>query len=643
MRAPLLLALSVLAACNGGDTDWEKSGCDPLDPSICALPWPSSYFLEEAESATGYQVAFGEESLPENRDNVQTRPDYINEKDGFSTTGSALVWFDDLSLDGFVLHTDLDDSLADDAKTILLNAETGELHPHYVEQDISAEDESERLLMIRPATPLEYGTRYIVGIRNAEKTAGGPVDVSEAFAALRDDEKTTDGDVEIRREHFEENVFAPLETAGWARSDLQLAWDFVTVSRDNSLGKMDWIGADVLDFMGDDGPVYTITDSSTGDCDNGADIGLTLEGLMTVPLYTLEDGVRTFLTRDEDGMPFRNGTTDKEFLVRVPCSVLSGDQPAMVMQYGHGLLGSMGEARTGWLSDFANREGFIVVATDWTGMSEEDAPYIALMIVDDVSNFSEIPERSHQGFAEFAALTRLVKTGLVDEPQLQGTSGSLIDPNEVTYYGNSQGAILGAAFMAQSTEITRGVLGVGGGPYEILLTRSHDFDPFFLLFKEKFTDHRDITLLISMMQALWDPAEGAGWLADLGGDAPEGIPAKQLLMQVGIHDSQVATLGGQFEARAIGASLVAPATRPVWGLEEAAPGFSGSAYVEFKYNDVPDEPIDNTPPDGDYDVHECPRREPAGQQQIIDFLRTGVVNQYCDGICDDSLQAELCD
>ena len=114
-------------------------------------------------------------------------------------------------------------------------------------------------------------------------------------------------------------------------------------------------------------------------------------------------------------------------------------------------------------------------------------------------------------------------------------------------------------------------------------------------------------------------------------------------MQVGIYDSQVTTLGAQYEARAVGAELVAPQTRPVWGMEEATPGFTGNAYVEFLYTDTPDEPVDNTPPDGSFDTHECVRREPAAQQQMMDFLRTGVINHYCDGICDDTLQAECAD
>ena len=119
MSRLLPFLLLSLAACNGGETEWELSGCDPLDPTLCSLPWPSSYFLEEADSPSGYQVAFGPESLPENRDNVQTRPDFMNEKDGFSTNGSALVYFEDVSLSGVVGHDDIGASLdAASSKTV---------------------------------------------------------------------------------------------------------------------------------------------------------------------------------------------------------------------------------------------------------------------------------------------------------------------------------------------------------------------------------------------------------------------------------------------------------------------------------------------------------------------------------------------
>ena len=63
-------------------------------------------------------------------------------------------------------------------------------------------------------------------------------------------------------------------------------------------------------------------------------------------------------------------------------------------------------------------------------------------------------------------------------------------------------------------------------------------------------------------------------------------PAKDVLLQVAVGDAQVTTLGAHISARMWDAPVLAPQTRPVWGVEEAAPGYSGSALVEWLYVDV---------------------------------------------------------
>ncbi|MBW1881381.1 MAG: hypothetical protein JRJ84_23745, partial [Deltaproteobacteria bacterium] len=74
--------------------------------------------------------------------------------------------------------------------------------------------------------------------------------------------------------------------------------------------------------------------------------------------------------------------------------------------------------------------------------------------------------------------------------------------------------------------------------------------------------------------------------------------------------------------------------RPIFGVPEVDAPHEGSALVEWYYSDVPDEPVANVPADPEYDTHECVRRELEAQQQVGDFLETGVVNQYCDGTCE---------
>ena len=93
MRRFIALNIWLVASCGGGkDLPVDKSpldevysGCDPLDEALCALPFPSSYFQEEAQTASGVQNRFYEESLPLNRDGVRTRPELWNRLDGFST------------------------------------------------------------------------------------------------------------------------------------------------------------------------------------------------------------------------------------------------------------------------------------------------------------------------------------------------------------------------------------------------------------------------------------------------------------------------------------------------------------------------------------------------------------------------------
>jgi len=628
---------------------WELGACNPIDPALCILPYPSLFHMREADTATGWRVAFPTEALPVNSNMVEIDPVYLNEKDGFSALGALLFYFADVALVGTIGHQNLADFAAEGAKTVLLDVETGERVPHWIELDMTAPTPAERLVVMHPAVPLRHGKRYVVGVRGLQTTMGAPVAVSPAFAALRDDVGTSDGSVEGQRAHYDLEVFPALAAAGFARADLQLAWDFVTVSRENSLGRMQWLRTDVLDAIGPSGPPYVIESVSDADCaDADTTIGRTIVAEMTVPLYTVTDEPGTLLTRGRDGLPFRNGEKEVEVLVRIPCSLI--DQPTAtsgrIVQYGHGLLGGKGEAESGYLGRMANDNQWVIVASDWTGMKSEDTIGVVAVLTENPTDFPAIPERSMQGFTEFLAAMRLATGALVDDPMLQFTAGddstySAIDPSRRSYYGNSQGGILGGAYLALSPDIERGVLGVGGMPYVLLLPRSADFDQFFALLTTYYPDHRDIMVLISLFQNLWDPGEAAGWAWAMNREPDPEVGAKQVLLQVAIGDAQVTTLGAHIQARAYGAATVAPQTRPVFGLEEKPPGFVGSALVEWRYTDIPDEPVANVPPDKAFDPHECPRREAAAQQQLRDFLETGVVNQYCDGPC-EGLRSMTC-
>jgi len=58
--------------------------------------------------------------------------------------------------------------------------------------------------------------------------------------------------------------------------------------------------------------------------------------------------------------------------------------------------------------------------------------------------------------------------------------------------------------MQVSTDVTRGVSGVGGGPYSILLPRSSDFSALFDVIKLRYSQPVDIITLMPVLQSLWD-------------------------------------------------------------------------------------------------------------------------------------------
>lgn len=647
-----LAILGPLVALWGCDKplEGERSACDPLDPNVCASPYPSNFYLkDDPATTTGKRVDFAANTLPMNRDYVQVKPDYFNEKDGFSTHGPFLVALDDASLDGVVGHTNLDDYAAPDAKVLLIDTSTGERIPVWAELDNTGLDNfvpqppAERLFMIWPTRQLEFNRTYVVGLRGLTNSAGAPIAPSAAFAALRDDDKTDDYDVEFRRERFDAVVFPALEAAGAPRADLQLAWDFTTVSRQSSLGRMEKIRDEGLALV-DQGITYHIEDQREFDCSTDH-IARDFIVSADIPSFMEDSRPGNVLNRDEAGMPFVTGTMEAEYLVRIPCSVAEGAVPARVMNYGHGMLGGYDEAYTGWLAEFADEAGFIIVAHTWFGMSDDDVPAITVAMVNDPSDFVVVPERSHQGFFAAMAGMRLIKTQLVNDaafkfPDADGDLVSVIDPNKLGYYGISQGGIMGGALVAMSPDLDRGVLGVPGAPYTMLLWRSRNFGPFFDIFRQKFEDHRDISLMIALLEMLWEPAEAGGWLNDLRDD-----PSKRVLMQPAIGDPQVTTLGAELMARTIGAKSITPAARPIWQVDETAAPYEGNAIVEFAYAGSPaseSEPVDNVPQETAADTHECPRRDDEGQAQIIEFLNTGVVAQHCVGVCGSDDVADPC-
>lgn len=612
---------------------WPTLDCDPLVPTYCGFPFPSNVFTTDGPEGgkTGRKLALGDALIPDGRKNMSGPPDIWNRADGFSPGLALMAHLPGATITGLPDPLHLEASLAADSPTIVLDAATGERVPHYAELDASTDDDTRRTFTIRPVHRLKDATRYIVAIRHVVDADGKPLDPSPAFLALRDLRPLPDEPSVDARRPLYADIFDRLDKAGVGRGDLQLAWDFTTASREHNTAGMLKMRDEALALVGTDGPPYKITSVVA---DPNADVALVIEGMMTVPTYLDQPDQPAHLMLGKDGLPVQNGTADFKFTVVVPNS--ARENPAPALQYGHGLLGSGGEEiQYDYRVAFANKYNYVLFAVDWIGMAESDYVHIASLVDQGrLNDFITVVDRGQQGILNSLLAMRLVTGALADDPELQGKNGPMIKSDERYYHGNSQGGIFGTTYMALTTDVERGMLGVPGMPYSLLLNRSKDFDEFFVLLKNAFPDPIDLQLVLGLYQMLWDRTEPAGYAPYVRDDLLPGTPAHEVLLEVAIGDHQVSTLGAHVLARTIGGvPNLAPTNRKIWGLDERMGPLTGSAMIEYDFGLAP-EPTTNIPARDGEDPHGKVRKLATAQKSLDQFLRTGTIESFCDGPCD---------
>jgi pimeloyl-ACP methyl ester carboxylesterase len=617
--------------------DDQTFTCDFLIQENCLLPSPSSVFLApDATTPTGFRVHYPLEAMPANVRGVHVDPTEWNTLDGFSPGSPILALFPqgvDLTASGAPLITDIGRSVASDSPTVIINAATGERILHFTELDSQATTPATQTLIIRPGVRLQDATRYIVAIRGLKDLTGTSIAPQRTFQILRDNLETPVQTINARRAQFED-IFSRLESAGIVRSDLILAWDFTTASTQSLTGRALATRDQGLAANGPGAPPFEVTSVE----DNYSDqIFRRVRGVFTVPLFMTSATPPAMYNLDADGVPRQNGTTTAPFTITIPRLAVDGSapQPGRPVVYGHGLLGTgEGEVTAGNLQTLSGRFNFILGATDWIGLSEDDVPN-TLRIISNLSNFRQLADRLQQAFLNFILLGRLMTApdGLNSNAAFQFNGVPIIDTEELYYYGNSQGGIEGAAYLALSPDIKRGVIGVGAANYSTLLERSVDFTSFEFVFNEAYLNELDRAVLFPLLQQLWDRGEPNGYTPHLIADPLPGTPAKTVLFQMGVHDSQVANIATEIEVRTLGIPALAASALPLFQVPQMVAPIAGSAFVPYDVSAVP-EPLTNTAPTVDNGVHEAVRLLDAAQQQINAFLQpNGTVQDFCGGPC----------
>ncbi len=660
-----LLALSVTVAIGCGSSgsatgdggkpappppigDGLPSTCSPLRmPGICMVPWPNAIYLDkDATSATGYRVALSAETLP------TAAPKHApldttrwTAADGLSPAAPMLTYFTEL-IDpaSLVPETDIGASLKPGAATAIIDMTTHERVAHFSGVDEnSVGSNSHQAVILTPAARLLPGRQYAVAITTSIRTTkGGQPTPPPLFEAIAAGNPPSDPLSQAEAARMPA-ILSALAEAGIPRSEVVEAWDLVTASDEYLTGHVLSMRDQGFTAVGPTGAGYTVVGV---DENLDGEVLRRVRGTFTVPQFldnADESKPEAQLSFDAKGDPILRGTYQAPFTIIVP-AVAKTKGPLPIIVYGHGLFGNgeeeLGDASGSYVQDFANLEGYVVVATDWIGLSSHEDPIDpgsngALGdVLTDMNDLPWITDRLQQALVNTMVLERTMVGRIVDDPSmtLTGTKGGtkVADPSKVTYYGISLGGIMGMSFMGYDPDITRGALGCGGGFWSTLFERSVNWKLAQILAGGAYPDALDLQILLSLMQMQFDFSEPATVAPHVLAAPLAGVPKKQILAQMGLGDAQVPNISAEMIARTVGLPLLRAAVTEPYGLTETS-GPLTSAISTWNVNSPPVPPNTNQTPDGDNQVHEAIRRIPQVEQQIKTFFSTGQVVDTCGG------------
>lgn len=656
--------------------------------SLCLMPFPDDYYtVNDSSTRTGKRIDLKTTATPKNESGEPIEAAPYNLNDGFSPGQTMVVKIPGLDTPEAMAKTnpvgldELGEYTREDAPVVVIDAATKERWPIWVELDSKATTPARTALLIHPARNFDSGHRYVVAVRHPKGADGSTLPAPAGFRYFRDELPSKKPAIKSQRDRFE-RVFKNLRAAGIKRSNLYLAWDFTVASDENIAARVLHMRDESFAQLGDTSmadltvqggsPAFTITQTTNYTIGQDPNMARKVEGTFQVPCYlspgcevgTLPNTVPSGTFQlGADGLPQRSGTFTARFVCMIPRSAVGATpQLARPSLYGHGLLGGADETVSDPQKTLGNAHGFVFCGTDELGLSSNDAAN-ALSILQNLSKFPQLADRLQQGLLDELFLGRLMlhPSGFASSGafRVNGTTATppVIDPQRLYYDGNSQGAIEGGALTAISPDVTRGALGVGGMNYSVLLDRSVDFDGYVKLGLEPaYADELERPLVLSLVQMLWDRGESNGYAHRLSTSPLPNTPPHEVLMNVAFGDHQVSNFTADTMARTIGAKVHDPVVYPgrwpdvasVFGVPRISSyPYTGSALVYWDSGPIRPNPspggvttgpelgtspppIPNVPNRAGQDPHELPRRTPAEQRMVSDFLRPEGQSQITD-------------
>ena len=623
----------------------HDAGCDDLNPIHCLLPFPSDAFLaEDATTTTGFRVNYANTSLPGTGISDHVEITGLNRFDGITPSTQIMTAFTTVpDLTGVADQYSIADSLATDHPTILLNLGTGERVAHWVEVDARADRPTATIVFVRTLGALDYDTAYGVAFVGLTDTSGNPIQPSDALRAIIDGNATTSPDIESRRQVVD-SLLDTLAAEGYARENVQAAWQFHTASHGSILGGMLAMRSDALDRLGAEGIGCNVISAEPNYGDDNK-MFMRLHGTFTAPQYLefQQQGRESpsLLNRGADGNPAYVEDAEIPFTMVIPQVLADQNESGPLVVFGHGFLGT-GEGTSDYLSGWAEDYKVSFLATDLYGWSSSDLYTIELGIVNPLF-FQHQAERLQQALINKMSMIRTFKGVCSDLAEMQHNGTNLVDSSDVHYMGYSLGGIYGSSVVAISPDIDRAALWVGGSAFSTMVERSTNFAPFEEGFSSfaGYPQRNDRALLVGVIQQLWSVTDPETYLPFANSGYEDVLGPFNILSIISVNDAQVPALSSDRSARTAGIPVLDSSARLPYGLTPAAGPITGSAVVYWD-GGYPAMPDDNSAPplDQSSKAHNEIGPIEAVNDMVREFLLTGVINDTCDDTCTFDYAAE---
>ncbi|MEZ4459377.1 MAG: hypothetical protein R3E66_06540 [bacterium] len=526
--------------------------CDPLDPLICASPWPNNAFTQSAETPTGLRLAVAPAAVAKNDVLLP-----LNRIDGFSTLSTLTIAFegtlDESSFGGpyggavQLWQTDPRVEFPLAIKKVEKRFNTGAV---------------QTLLVANPLRPLNHNSDYVAVVTGQLRGQNVAQDAWTAVAVGA----TPQNDDEVAFAAYHAPTRQTLSDAGISADQVIRVWDFTTRSNENLVALLPNMMQRSVEAVENDAINLTVTKVTVP---QDGPIALIVEGLM--------GGLPNFLNNDvidADGAQVY-GQTSTVFRVMVPRG--TGDYRAVM--YGHGTGGELGDPA---FDDALAGLGIAKVSLEWTGWTETGLPQTAFFMnrVLDGSwrSTSKLLQALGHGAAVQASLDGVLGDLLAAE-QIDGqpnpVAGRRPDMRIPVWTGGSMGGTLGLVYTLANPTLDFAVLNVPGAAWTHWIPDSDIYAFFSVLLNSNYPTLFDVTHALAMAQLLWDPVDGGAY------DIPEDMVA---LIQESVGDPILPNAGTNMVATATRAVQLGEVIVPIEGVQTAVGPVSQTAVTQYRVN-----------------------------------------------------------